>query len=317
MDAEIARIRDETPRIKAFELQSPDGQDLPGFTAGAHINVDVVLPDGTLSMRSYSLASDPADRSRYEIGVLHLPDGGGGSAFMHTQVKEGQTLTASGPINTFPLSKKASYHKLIAGGIGITPLLSMVYSLHSKGEEFEIHYAAPSEEDMAYRDQLIQAGGDRVHLYFSRAVDSQRMDLTQVLGDSKPGHHAYICGPNRMNQAAIHASQELGWPQDAVHLESFGARSEETDQALEVVLSLSEMTVRVEPGTTILDALIEAGAFVSYDCKRGECGTCQTRVLEGEPIHRDVCLTEKQRSDDKLMCTCISWSGSRRLVLEA
>lgn len=317
MDVEIAHIRDETPQIKAFELRFPDGQDLPTFTAGAHIDVDVVLPDGTPGKRSYSLASDPADRSRYEIAVLHLPDGGGGSAFMHTEVKEGKTLKISAPINTFPLSKKSSHHLLIAGGIGITPLLSMVYWLQSKGEEFEVHYAAPTEANMAYREQLIQVAGNRVHFYFSQGSNSQRMDLAQILGDPKPGHHAYICGPNRLNQAAIQASQQLGWSQDSVHLESFGSRSEAADIELEVVLSLSEMTFRVEPGTTILDALIEAGAFVSYGCKRGECGTCQTLVLEGEPIHRDVCLTEKQRSEEKLMCTCISWSRSRRLVLEA
>lgn len=313
MDVEIARIRNETPQIKAFELRSPDGQDLPAFTAGAHIDVDVVLPDGTPGKRSYSLTSDPADRSSYEIAVLHLPDGGGGSAFMHTKVKEGQTLTVSKPINALPLSDKADYHVLIAGGVGITPLLAMVYELRTKGQEFEIHYAARSEQHMAYHERLLQLARDHAHLYFSQ----HRMDLSQALGPPEPGRHVYICGPNRMNQAAIQTAQDLGWPREAVHIESFGARSEAMDEALEVELKLSEMTIRVQPGTTILDSLIEAGAFVSYDCKRGECGTCQIPVLEGEPIHRDVCLTEAQRTEQRLMCTCISWSRTRRLVLEA
>ena len=316
MEVEISRIRDEVPNIKTFRLRSPEGRDLPAFTAGAHIDVNVVLPDGTPEKRSYSLAGDPADRSQYEIAVLHLPDGRGGSAFMHTR-REGQTLTCSEPMNTFPVSDEARQHVLIAGGVGVTPLLAMVYELRSRAAEFEIYYSTSSEEHMAYRKIVHQLAGKRLHVYFTRANNSNRMDLGRVLGSPKPGRHAYICGPNRMIQAAKQTAHQLRWPQRAVHVESFGSRSEATDEELEVELSLSEMTVRVQPGTTILDALIEAGAFVSYDCKRGECGTCQTRVLEGEPIHRDVCLTEEQRRKQKLMCTCISWSRSRRLVLEA
>ena len=315
MDVEIAQIRDETPQIKAFELRSPNGQALPAFTAGAHLDVDVVLPDGTPGTRSYSLVGDPADRSHYEIAVLHLPDGGGGSAYMHTQLKEGHTLVCSDPVNGFPLSRKAHHHVLIAGGVGITPLLAMVYELRSRRADFEIHYAARTEEHMAYRERLRQLAGDRLHMYFSDAVHPNRMDLSLVLGSPQAGRHVYLCGPNRMIQAGMQTARGLGWPQNAVHVESFGARSEAADEEVEVELRLSEMTVRVQPGTTILDALIEAGAFVSYDCKRGECGTCQSYVLEGEPIHRDVCLSDTQRKEEKLMCTCISWSSTPRLVL--
>ena len=117
-------------------------------------------------------------------------------------------------------------------------------------------------------------------------------------------------------QAVIDTAQKLGWSDDRVHRESFGARSEQSDKAIEVELAQSGMTLRVEPGTSILDALIEAGAFVAYECKRGECGTCQARVLDGEPIHRDVSLTEQQRNEDKLMCTCVSWARTEHLVLE-
>ena len=317
MDLEIASIRDETPQIKAFELRSSDGQDLPPFTAGAHIDVTVALPDGNTDIRSYSLAGDPGDSSRYEIAVLHLADGKGGSAFMHSQLKEGHTLVCSDPVNAFPLSDEAHHHVLIAGGIGITPLRAMAYELRSRGAEFEIHYAAHAEEYMAYGKQLDQLAGDRLHTYFSQTVRPNRIDLSQVLGSPQSGRHAYICGPNRLIQAAMETARRLDWPQDAVHVESFGARSETTDQELEVELRLSEITVRVKPGTTILDALIEAGAFVSYNCKRGECSTCQTRVLEGEPIHRDVCLSDTQRIEEQLMCTCISWSNTPRLVLDA
>lgn len=317
MELQVTRIWNETQSIKAFELRAPDGGDLPPFTAGAHINVEVDLPDGSRSNRSYSLASDPDDRSRYEIAVLHLPDGQGGSTYMHSQVGEGQMLLCSQPVNEFPLIEKAEEHILIAGGVGITPILAMMHVLRSTGAEFELHYAARTEEHMAYRELAQRLAGDGFHVYFSRFADPSRMDLAAILDGVHPGRHAYVCGPQRLTQAAINMAQKFGWSDKAVHRESFGARSEKSDRPINVELALSGMTVHVEPGTTILDALIEAGAFVTYECKRGECGTCQARVLEGEPMHRDVSLTQQQRRKDKLMCTCVSWARTRRLVLEA
>ena len=317
MELQVTRIWNETPSIKAFVLRAPDGSNLPPFTAGSHINVQVDLPDGSPGSRSYSLASDPEDRSRYEIAVLHLPEGQGGSAFMHNKVAEGQMLSCSQPVNEFPLSDKAKENILIAGGVGITPILAMMHALRSTGAEFQLHYAAQTEEYMAYRELAQQLAGDGFHAYYSQSVNPSRMDLTAILDDAQPGRHAYVCGPHRLNQAVINMAQKFGWSDKAVHRESFGARSEKSDRPIDVELALSGMTVHVEPGTTILDALIEAGAFVSYECKRGECGTCQARVLEGEPMHRDVSLTQQQRNEDKLMCTCVSWGRTARLVLEA
>ena len=317
MELQVIGIRNETPSIKAFELAAPDGSELPAFTAGAHIDVEVDLPDGSHDKRSYSLASNSADRSRYEIAVLHLPDGNGGSAYMHSQVNEGQLLACSQPVNEFTLSDEADEHILIAGGVGITPILAMSHALQSTGADFKLHYAARSEEQMAYQDLSRQLAGDGFHAYFSQSANPNPMDLTALLGEYRPGRHVYVCGPGRLMQAVIETAQQLGWSDDRVHRESFGARPEISDKAIEVELALSGMTLRVEPGTTILDALIDAGAFVAYECKRGECGTCQTRVIEGEPIHRDVSLSEKQRSDDQLMCTCVSWASTERLVLEA
>ena len=317
MELQVTRIRNETPSIKAFELGAPDGRDLPPFMAGAHIDVKVDLPDGSRGTRSYSLACDPADRSHYEIAVLHLPEGKGGSAYMHSQVRKGQMLSCSQPMNEFPLSEKAEEHILIAGGVGITPILAMTYALQSTGADFRLYYAARTEEQMAYRELAQRLTGDGFHAYFSQSPNPSPMDLTKLLGDAQSGRHAYVCGPHRLTQAVIDTARKLGWSDKAVHRESFGARSETSDRAIEVELALSGMTVRVEPGTTILDALIDAGAFVSYECKRGECGTCQAHVLEGEPIHRDVSLTDIQRNEEKLMCTCVSWARTERLVLEA
>ena len=317
MKLQVTRIRNETPSIKSFELAAPDGSELPPFTAGAHIDVEVDLPDGSRGSRSYSIASDPADRSRYEIAVLHLPEGHGGSVYMHSEVSEGQMLSCSHPVNEFLLSDKAEEHILIAGGVGITPILAMTHTLQSTGAGFHLHYAARTEDHMAYREPARQLAGDGFHAYFSQSPNPSPMDLTKLLGEYQPGRHTYACGPGRLMKAVIDTAQKLGWPDDQLHRESFGARSEPSDTAIEVELALSGMTIRVDPGTSILDALIDAGAFVSYECKRGECGTCQVRVLEGEPIHRDVSLTEQQRNEDKLMCTCVSWAGTERLVLEA
>ncbi len=315
MELQVTRIRNETPSIKAFELAAANGSELSPFTAGAHIDVDVDLPDGSRGRRSYSLASDPADTSRYEIAALHLPDGNGGSAYMHSQVSEGQLLSCSQPVNEFPLSENAEEHVLIAGGVGITPILAMTHALRSRDADFQLHYAARTEDHMAFRELARQLAGNGFHAYFSQPPNP--MDLANLLGKPRPGRHAYVCGPGRLMKAVIATAQQLGWSDDRVHRESFGARSEPSDKVIEVELSLSGMTVRVEPGTTILDALIDAGAFVAYECKRGECGTCQTRVLEGDPIHRDVSLSEHQRNEEKLMCTCVSWGRTERLVLEA
>ncbi len=173
MQLQINRIRNETPSIKAFELVAPDGSDLPPFTAGAHINVEVDLPDGSSSSRSYSLASDPDDRSRYEIAVLYLPEGQGGSAYMHSQVGEGQMLSCSQPVNEYPLSSKAEEHILIAGGVGITPILAMTHALRSTGAGFQLHYTARTEEQMAYRELAQRLAGDGFHTYFSQSPTSE------------------------------------------------------------------------------------------------------------------------------------------------
>jgi ferredoxin-NADP reductase len=316
MELQVTSIRNETPSIKAFELAAPDGSELPSFTAGAHIDVEVDMPDGSRGSRSYSLASDPVDRSRYEIAVLHLPEGNGGSSWMHSQVSEGQLLSCSQPVNEFLLSEDAEEHILIAGGVGITPILAMTQALQSNGANFQLHYVARTKDQMAYRELARQLAGNGFHAYFSQSPEPNPMDLTTLLGESGPGRHAYVCGPGGLMQAVIDTAQKLGWSDDRVHRESFGARSEQSDKAIKVELAQSGMTLRVEPGTTILDALIEAGAFVAYECKRGECGTCQARVLDGEPIHRDVSLTEQQRNEDKLMCTCVSWARTEHLVLE-
>ncbi|KQW93673.1 hypothetical protein ASC94_13830 [Massilia sp. Root418] len=214
---------------------------------------------------------------------------------------------------------------LVAGGIGITPLVSMAHALAAQQRPFELHYLAHSAGRLVLMEEL-RVIGQAAKLAARQAPalasivthlsqDSGRADLTALLGPYSAGDSFYACGPAALLQALAAAGNRLGWPAAAMHFESFGPRAQQEDAPLTVELALSGVTVEVPPGTPILEALIAADVFVSYECKRGECGSCYTPVLEGEPLHRDVCLTPAMRSTG--MCTCVSWAAAPgRLVLE-
>lgn len=311
MNVRVAGAWEEAESVRAFELELSDGQTLPPFVAGAHLEVTFPLATGP-AVRRYSLSGDPANRSRYRIAVLREPNGRGGSAFMHERVGEGDMLDVSQPRNEFQLDETTEHTVLIAGGIGITPIISMAYRLNSIGASFELHYAARTRERLAFIDELEQLCGS--HLWISVNSEGRRLDLPAVLGDSAPGRHAYVCGPRRLIEGVRSTASKAGWAEANVHFESFGAHAESTDRPVHVELRQSGMSLDVPVGTSILEAMLEAGVFASYECERGECGMCSTTVVEGEPDHRDHCLTgEQQRS---LMCTCVSWAKSDSLVLD-
>ena len=310
----VARIRQLTPAIKSFELRRPEGGDLPQFTAGAHVDVGVVLPDGGRAKRSYSIASAPAERDRWEIGVLRETAGSGGSAFMHDRVSLGQSLEVEGPSNDFPLAPDAAEHLLIAGGIGITPILAMARVLAASGACFQLHYCARSPAEMAWREEAAALGAT---LHFDGGDPSRGLDLAAVLRSPIPGRHVHVCGPKGMNNAVIELCREAGWPAAQVHFEFFTAAAAEAgDHAIEVELRRSGRIVTVPKDMTILDALIAAGLDPLFDCRRGECGVCTTPVLEGMPLHRDYNLTAAEKASGKMMCICISRATTARLVLD-
>ena len=311
MNVRVAKVWDEAESIRAFEFALEEGESMPPFAAGAHLEITVPLATGP-TVRHYSLSGDPADRSGYRIAVLREPNSRGGSAFMHERVVEGDILEVSQPLNEFQLDETAEHTVLIAGGIGITPIISMAHRLDAIGASFELHYAVRTRERLAFIDELEQLCGSRLRI--SARSDGQRLDLRAVLDNSSPGSHVYICGPRRLIQPVRSAASEIGWPEANVHFESFGARAESTDRPVHVELRLSGMSLDVLVGTSILDAMLEAGVFAPYECKRGECGTCSTTVVEGEPDHRDHCLTDEQRRS--IMCTCVSWARSDSLILD-
>lgn len=313
MKLRVSRIREEAQGVRSFELRALDGATLPPFTAGAHLTF--LLPvDGAVPVeRKYSIASDPTDGGRYEIAVLLDPGSRGGSRYMHEVVAEGDVLEASPPMNDFRLVEGAERSILIAGGIGITPILAMLRMLAASDSALEVHYAASNPERFAFRDAVESLAGEAMFYAGGRASDTG-MELERVLESPIPGTHVYACGPRRMIEAVREIAAQAGWLPTQIHFESFASGALPGDTPVRVELARSGMTVEVPADRSILDAMLEAGVWASYQCRRGECGSCMTTVLQGEPDHRDVCLTAADRKT--YMCPCVSRATGDSLVLD-
>lgn len=310
----VTQIVQKTQRIKAFQLAAVSGAKLPAIKAGAHLPVRVALPDGALAYRQYSILSDPAVRNYYEIAVLLEPEGRGGSLFMHESVVGNQLIEVGVPRNDFPLSKTGEHHILIAGGIGVTPILSMLKSLVARWASLEVHYAARSVLDLAYRDEVNFLSAGRASFYHPDGLGASRLNLDQLLSKPDPDTHVYVCGPVRMIDAVRSLADTYHWKLDQIHFEIFGVSLSREDRAVTVVLSRLQKTISVRPSQTILDALSDAGVSVPNDCRRGECGMCATEVIDGQPDHRDLCLSSAERQH--AMCLCVSRAKSEMLVLD-
>ncbi|HYZ40946.1 MAG TPA: PDR/VanB family oxidoreductase [Stellaceae bacterium] len=295
--------------INGYELVDPRGRDLPRFTAGAHIDLQV----GEF-LRHYSLWNDPAERRRYCIAVLREVAGCGGSRRFHDLVRVGDLVGVSAPRNDFSLDPDAERHVLIAGGIGIAPIMSMISELRRRGADFELHYCTHSAERTAFRRELaplVDLG--RVRLYHDGGDPARGLDIARVLRAPHPRTHLYYCGPPPMMAAARRAARE--WPPDTVHCEYFTAKSEipvVEERAFRVKLARSGGDYEVPVGETIVDALRKHGVPVRTSCELGYCGTCLTRYLAGEPDHRDQVLEESGRKQYLLICC----SRSKTPVLE-
>lgn len=309
----IKSITPVTDRIRAFLLAAEGTDHLPPFEAGAH--VDVGLADGMT--RSYSLISfEPvADLPQaYLIAVQLEPDGKGGSRQMH-QLSQGDPLTITVPKNDFALDADHPA-VLLAGGIGITPMISMASTLKQKGQAFKFHYAARSADVMAYRAELQDAFPDEMQLHLDDDPETA-LDLDAVIAELTDPTHLYVCGPRGMIDAAKALAEEGGVPADRIHFELFEAASQEADDApFEVELSSTGQVFTVAAGQSIIEALEDGGVDVMYDCQRGDCGICQCDVISGTPDHRDVVLSQTERDSGKVMQICVSRSKSARLVLD-
>jgi vanillate O-demethylase ferredoxin subunit len=314
LTVKVARRRQEALDIASFELVKPDGSALPAFSAGSHI--DVQVPGGLT--RQYSLCNDMAEQHRYRIAVLRDPGSRGGSAGMHDAVKEGDTLQISAPRNHFPLAH-AHRTLLFAGGIGVTPLLCMAQRLATAGGEFALHYCTRSAERTAFRDEIAASSyADRVHFHFDDGEAAQKLDLDAVLRQPASGTHIYVCGPTGFIDWVIKAAARLGWGKDQVHLEYFGAAKQDTtgDRAFQVKLASSGATYEVPADKTVVQALQAHGVEILTSCEQGVCGTCLTRVLQGECDHRDLYLTDQEKAKHDQFTPCCSRAKGSLLVLD-
>ncbi|SFD13570.1 PDR/VanB family oxidoreductase [Massilia yuzhufengensis] len=303
----------EAEGICSYELVPLDGAPLPPFDAGAHIDVHV----GNEHVRQYSLCNAPHETHRYLIGVLRDAGSRGGSLAMHEKVDAGSVLTISAPRNHFPLVD-AARTLLIAGGIGVTPILAMAEALAAKGAAFEMHYCVRSPEHAAFRERLAASGFSRqVHFHYDSGDAAQKLDLSVLLA-APSDQHLYVCGPSGFIGYVLASARAHGWPDAQLHVEYFSGAVIDTagDRPFDVKLASSGQVLRVPAGRTVIQVLAEQGIDVPYSCEEGVCGTCLTRVLDGVPDHRDLYLTEEEQAANDQFTPCCSRAKTSLLVLD-
>jgi len=299
----------EAPNVISYELRSTDGSELPAFTAGSHI--DIKLPSGLV--RSYSLTNSQSERHRYVIAVQKDRESRGGSKWIIQNFRPGEILSVSEPRNNFKLDETAERSVLIAGGIGITPMLSMIDRLNALGKEWELTFVSRTRGSAPFLERL--QGQQRVRLHFDREPSAEMLDLGSLVGAAPAGAHLYCCGPVTMLEAFEKAAKAR--PADTVHVEYFTATEPPaTEGGFVVVLAKSGREIAIPAGKTILKALSDEGLSLPSSCTEGVCGTCETRVIEGIPDHRDRILTEKERLANNKMMICCSGAKSEKLVLD-
>lgn len=315
----VNRKQKEADKIVSFELIDPHGRPLPDFDAGAHVHVQLY---DSLS-RQYSICNDPSDQSRYRLAVLHEEQSRGGSDFMHQKVSEGDLLTISAPQNHFQLNHDAGHSILFAGGIGITPILSMAKVLSDRGQSLELHYAAKSKSKMAFWEEIRHSNFFSVtQFYFSDQTEkpSFRQQLAQLIPPPDKTTHIYMCGPYGFIEAVMNAFAKQGWDKLQLHSELFSGQTmsnqNQTDSSFQVELAQSGLTFTIPAHRTVFEVLDENGIFISTSCEEGVCGTCLIPVLEGVPDHRDSFLSDEEHAANDQFTPCCSRSKSAKLVLD-
>jgi vanillate O-demethylase ferredoxin subunit len=304
----------EAEGITSFELSSEDGNMLPSFTAGSHI--DVYVKPGII--RQYSLCNHPNETQRYLIGVLRDAQSRGGSVAMHDEVNEGDLIQISEPRNHFQLAH-AERTLLFAGGIGVTPLLCMAERLANTGANFEMHYCTRSPAHTAFRRRIMASPfSGRVHFHFDDGHASQKLDLVPLLANASGGTHAYICGPAGFISWVTGAAKASGWLDDRVHTEYFtaGAADISADRSFDVKIASTGQVISIPADEPVTTVLARYGIEIPISCEQGVCGTCLTRILEGEPEHRDLYMTDEERTKNNQFTPCCSRARSSLLVLD-
>jgi vanillate O-demethylase ferredoxin subunit len=316
LDLVVTEVRAETPQIRALRLARPRGEPLPSWEAGAHVKVR--LRDG--DERSYSLIDASGDAAAtiepraYRLGIRLEETSKGGSRFMHN-LRVGDPVAVSPPANNFPLAASANSPVLLAGGIGVTPIISMATALVAGGRAFRFIYAGRSREQLAFLPEIEALVGSQLTIH---ADDKAGIFDVRTLMASLTGNEPlYLCGPTPMLDAALACANDLGWDKGRLRFEIFSSAAPVAgDQPFEVVLKRSGKSYTIPADKSILDVLIAAGEGPLHDCKRGDCGVCQVGVVEGTPDHRDYILSDAEKAAGTLMQICVSRSKSPRLVID-
>ena len=310
----VAHKSVEALDVCSFELVDPQGAALPPFSAGSHIDVQV----GDSLVRQYSLCNDPRETHRYLIAVLRDPNSRGGSVGIHA-LQLGMAVGISDPKNHFALAHDARHSLLLAGGIGITPILCMAERLANIGASFELHYCTRAPDRTAFTERIRAAAfADRVAFHHDDGPAAQRFDALATIGAPGSGRHLYVCGPTGFMDWVLGTAHELGWPEDRLHREYFAAKPIDTSQdgSFDVQIASTGAVIRIAPDQSVVAALAAVGVEVPTSCEQGVCGTCLTRVLDGTPDHRDMYLTPDEQAKGDQFTPCCSRATSARLVLD-
>lgn len=312
----VRNVVTEAQGVVRLVLGSVDGSGLPAFEAGAHI--DIHLPSGLI--RQYSLCRMQSEAQYYEIAVLKDPQSRGGSTEVH-RLNIGDALSISEPKNHFPLMETKRHSVLVAGGIGVTPMLPMAQQLQKKGLSFEFHYCAKSPETAAFSSALENSSfADKMHFHYSQVASSGRMDVVKILSRHSSDSELYICGPADFINYVLLQAKMLGWPEERLHREFFAApaldENVSENTAFKVKIHSTGEMFDVGADQSIFEALDENGIFLAVSCESGVCGTCQTGVIDGVPDHRDVFLTDKEHAQGKFVMPCCSRSKTPVLELD-
>lgn len=302
----------ETPHIVSFELEQANGEPLPSFDAGSHI--DVTVSDNLI--RQYSLITPETPENTYKIAVLRDAASRGGSIKMHDDVSIGQSLFISAPRNLFPLDLSSKRILLFAGGIGITPIMSMAVTLYKENIDFQLHYYTRSKEETAFYEQLIQSELSS-HVFFH--FDGEEKAAQKIIGSADDGCHLYTCGPSGFMDYVFDCAKSNGWSDEHLHKENFKAEpksDDAQDKPFKLILSRSGIEVNVETDQSALDALEDAGIDIDVSCEMGVCGTCITAVLEGVPDHRDSVLSTSDKAKNNAFTPCCSRAKSDTLIVD-
>ena len=314
-DARVLSKEKVARNVVSFRFGSLDGSPLPPFSAGAHI--DVHIPGGFV--RQYSLCSSPEDGGDYRIAVLRDTMSRGGSNAMHDTVRVGDALRLSEPRNLFPLEHLELRPLLIAGGIGITPILCMAERLATLQYAFDLFYTARSRDNAAFVDRISQASfAGCVRMHFKDEPGATALDLEKVFGEAHREQPVYVCGPPRLLQAVRDTAARFHWGTDHIHSESFVnlALGSETSQVFSIKLASSGRTFTIPPDRSVIEVLRESGVVVPVSCEQGVCGTCLTRILAGVPDHRDLILSDEEKAANDQFTPCCSRSLTPELVLD-